>query len=349
MKCGIVTVYNSENSGSFLQAYAMSCAIRSMGHNAALVRQGFRGHSSTMPEHLKNVAKSLLRRDLPGVKRLRERRAAFHQACEKHLTIIEPAEKVDCLVLGSDVIWDITVPYFYNNRRFFWGTAFGDTKAVSYAPSLGFANKKELEANPFVRDALSNLTAVSVRDKTTKQLLQPYCDADIQLVCDPTYLIDRREYDKIAKPTDLSQFMFLYCYSRLSEADRREIQALAQKEGLKTVTFGNANKWCDINLAYDPLLFLSLYNNAEYIITDTFHGTVFATIYEKKFVVIKNDKPKVLDVLEMCGMSHKMTQTAQDISSVLHSDFDYETTRQRIQKERETSLRFLNEAIERCG
>ena len=348
MKCGIITVYNSENSGSFLQAYAMSRAIKNLGHNAAFVRQGFKGHSSTLPIHLKNVLKSLMKRDFLGAKLLKTRRAAFSEDCKKNLCIIDASEKADCLVLGSDVIWDLTVPYFRRNNKFFWGTGFGETKVISYAPSVGFAKEREFEAAGFVRGALSNMSAVSVRDKVSKKLLQPYCDKEIEIVCDPTYLVDRGEYDAIAKHTDLDNFIFLYCYGKLSEADRTAIQSLAKKEGLKTVTFGGANRWCDINLAYDPLLFLSLYDKAKYIITDTFHGTVFATIYEKRFAVIKNDKPKVLDVLEMCKMSDKMTETAEDIPAVLHSDFDYEATRLRIKKERGNGLNYLKNALERC-
>lgn len=348
MRCGIVTVYNSENSGSFLQAFAMSRAIKRVGHDAAFVRQGFKGHSSTLPVHIKNTVKSLLKRDFLGAKLFKPRRAAFRRACKTHLNVVSASEKVDCLVLGSDVIWDLTVPYFQRNNKFFWGTAFDDTKAISYAPSVGFARTEEFEKYPFVRDALSNMSAVSVRDKHSKELLQPYCDKEMQIVCDPTYLIDREEYDAIAKPTELDKFIFLYCYSKLSASDCEAIQTLAKKEGLKTVTFGGANRWCDINLAYDPLLFLSLYDKADYIITDTFHGTVFATIYEKKFAVIKNDKPKVLDVLEMCSMSDKMTCTSADIDAILHSDFDYDTTRKRIWEERENGLRYLNDALERC-
>ena len=349
MKCGIVTVFNSENCGSFLQAYAMSCAIKNIGHDAAVVRQGFKGHSSTFRRYLKNVVKSLLKRNFHGAKLMKMRREAFRYACRTHMAVVEPSEKFDCLILGSDVIWDLTVPYFYSNREFFWGTAFGDAKVISYAPSLGFAKSKDLGDVSFVRDAISNMSSVSVRDKISKQILQLYSDKEIRLVCDPTYLIPREEYDAIAKPTELSKFIFLYCYGKLSESDKQAIKKLAQEEGLKTVTFGSTNPWCDISLAYDPLLFLSIYDKADYIITETFHGTVFATIYEKKFAVIKNDKPKVLDVLEMCAMSDKMTNTADDIPTILHSDFNYEITRQKIQKERENGLRYLQDALESCG
>ena len=297
MKCGIVTVYNSENSGSFLQAYALSQTLKKNGNETAFVRQNHRDHSASLTNYLKLIAKAAIRGNFEGVKRLAIRRKAFQCACQ-HLQIVDELTAPSCCILGSDVIWDITVPFFRNHHSFFWGTQFKNSKVISYAASVGFAKEKDLEACSFVRSSLKNMQMVSVRDKTSKQLLQLYCDKEIQIVCDPTYLLDKEEYNAIAAPTDLRQFLFIYYYGKMTQEDRAAIQELAKKEGLKMVTFGNHNSWCDVSLAYDPLLFLSLYDKAEYIITNTFHGTVFATIYEKKFAVIKNDKPKVLNVLE---------------------------------------------------
>ena len=345
MKCGIVTVYNSENCGSYLQAYAMAKFLKSNGHEAVFIRQNFSDHSASRKNYYTKLMKTVLRGNLFGAKLLVQRRALFHQAIRQHLQIIEDAKGLDCCLLGSDVIWDVTGNLFGKHHRFFWGSQFQPTKVIAYAPSVGFAKKEELEKADFIRESLELMAAVSVRDETSKVLLQPYCDKEIQIVCDPTFLLDRVDYDAIARPTDLEKFIFLYCYGNLSVADREAIQVLAEREGLKTVTFGGFNIWCDMNLAYDPLLFLSIYDKADYIITNTFHGTVFSAIYEKRFAVVKNDKQKILNVLEMCGLSDKMTETAEDYATILQSDFDYETTRKNILRERTNSLRYLSGAL----
>jgi len=243
------------------------------------------------------------------------------------------------------VIWDVTGGLFRKHHSFFWGSQFHPTRVISYAASIGFSKKEDLEKVDFVRSSLEKMAAVSVRDEASQALLQPYCDKDIHLVCDPTYLIGREDYDAIAKPTDLKKFIFLYHYGNLPTADREALQAIAKSENLKIVTFGRDNTWCDLNLPYDPLLFLSIYDKADYIITNTFHGTVFSTIYEKRFAVVKTDKQKVLNVLKMCGLSDKMTETAADYDSILHSEFDYEMTRQNIARERMNSLQYLSQAL----
>ena len=344
MKCGIVTVYNSENCGSYLQGYAMAKFLQKNGHEAVFIRQNFSDHSASPRNYLTKLVKTLLRGNFTGAKLLAKRRALFRQAIDQHLTVVENADGLDCCLLGSDVIWDVTGDLFRNHHPFFWGTQF-PTKVISYAASIGFSKKEDLEKVNFIRASLANMAAVSVRDEASQELLKPYCDKDIHLVCDPTYLIGREDYNAIAKPTELNKFMFLYCYGDLPAADREALQAIAKAEGLKTVTFGSYNAWCDISLPYDPLLFLSIYDKADYIITNTFHGTVFSTIYEKRFAVVNNDKQKVINVLKMCGLSDKMTKTAADYDTILHSDFDYAMTRQNIARERANSLDYLDKAL----
>lgn len=345
MKCGIVTVYNSENCGSYLQAYALSRFLKKNGHEAVFIRQNFSDHSASRKNYLLKLVKTALRGNLAGAKSLAVRRKIFHKAIAKHLQIVETADGLDCCILGSDVIWDITEGLFRNRHTFFWGSQFCPTKVIAYAPSVGFAKKEHLEKMDFVTKSLGLMDAVSVRDVASLELLQPYCNKEIQLVCDPTYLIDRADYEAIAEPTELEKFIFLYCYGNLPAADREAIQAIAKAEGLKTVTFGNYNSWCDVCIPYDPLLFLSIYKKADYIITNTFHGTVFSTIYEKHFAVVKNDKQKVMNALKMCGLSDKMTESAADYATILHGEYDYETARQSILRERENSLRYLNKAL----
>lgn len=344
MKCGIVTVYNSENCGSYLQGYAMAQFLKKNGHEAVFIRQNFGDHSASRRNYLIRLTKMILRRKFLGARLMIKRRKLFRQAINQHMHVVKNAEGLDCCLLGSDVIWDVTGGLFRNHHSFFWGTQF-PAKVISYAASIGFSKKEDLEKVDFIRSSLENMAAVSVRDETSQELLKAYCDKEIHLVCDPTYLIGRADYDAIAKPTDLNKFIFLYCYGELPAEDREAIRGIAKAEELNIVSFGADNVWCDICLPFDPLLFLSIYEKADYIITNTFHGTVFSTIYEKRFAVVNNNKQKVLNVLKMCGLSDKMTQTAADYETILHSEFDYEMTQQDIARERMNSLQYLSQAL----
>lgn len=342
---GIVTVYGSENCGSFLQAYALQHSLQQLQKEVACVQYKFDDNPSAMKKFCLTCAKAILKGNFSMLSKTIQKRKNFKQAiCT--LRTVPASASIDCCVLGSDTVWDVSTSFFNNHHSFFWGLHFQNAKLISYAPSVGFSKQADIEKCDFIRDALSNMSSVSVRDQNSKELLQPYCDKEIQIVCDPTYLLDRSEYDAIAKPTDLENFLFIYYYGKMPADYKESIQNFAKENGMKTVTFGAANPWCDVVLAYDPLLFLSIYDKADYIITNTFHGTVFSTIYEKRFAVTKNEKPKILDVLRMCGMSDKMTGCAEDIPAILHSDFDYAVTRQNILQEREKGLQYLKTAIE---
>lgn len=344
MKCGIVTVYNSENAGSFLQAMAMTRAIQSMGHEAVCMYQGFSDHSASFRNYSRRLLGTIVKKGPSAARLLVQRRKLFRKA-HQLLTVETDAERIDCFLLGSDVIWDVKERFFRDHRDFFWGTGYAGARVISYAPSVGFAEAEDLERCGFVAEALSQMDAVSVRDVTSQRLLQPYSQRPVRVVCDPTLLIGPQEYEVLEKPTELEDFIFLYCYETISAEYTERIKAFAKARGLKTVTFGSSNPWCDLRLAYDPLLFLSLYRKAAYIVTDTFHGTVFSNIYEKKYVVLNNQKPKILDFLSLCQMSDKMTQTAEDLARILSSEYDYDTTWMILEKERENGLNYLKNAL----
>ena len=341
MKCGIITVYNSLNCGSFLQAYALSKTLEKCHHKNYILRRTLWDEIRVIIKRKVRYVVSVLRGVAFNNKTYRNFALGY-----KLLPITLDKKNIPYYILGSDTIWDVSDMYFRKRWETFWGMRFQNAKIISYAPSVGFAKAEDIEKCDFIREALGRMSAVSVRDETAKELLQPYCDKEIQVVCDPTYLLERAEYDAIAKPTDLKDFLFIYYYGKMPADYKEAIQRFAKQKGLKTVTFGSANLWCDISLAYDPLLFLSIYDKADYIITNTFHGTVFATIYEKRFAVIKNNKPKVQNALKLCAMSDKMTNTAEDISAILESEFCYEVTRQNILTEREKGLQYLKTAIE---
>ena len=344
MKIEIVTVYCSENSGSFLQAYALSRTLKKQGHEVVFIHHSFPDHAASYRNYLILLTKTALKGMFAGVKRLRDRRVAFKQAFAEHLQTVKAYDDVDCFVLGSDVIWDLKKPFFSKHRDLFWGTQFEGKKVISYAASVGFATEEDLD-DEFARAALDKMAHIAVRDEFTRNLLQPYTSKELEIVCDPTYLLNREDFDAIAKPIDLEKFIFIYCYGKLSSAEKLEILEFARKKGLKTVTYGNLNEWCDISLPYDPVQFLSLYAKADYIITNTFHGTVFATIYEKRFAVLRNDKPKVLNALKLCKLSDKMASKPEDVPQILESDFEYTEIRNVLSAERENGMRYLEKAI----
>ena len=344
MNYGVVTVYNSQNCGSYLQAYALTEYLCANGKQAACVSHNFADRGNSVLKTLRFIAINMLRGRVASALRPIQQNQAFKRAYRK-LKIEKQVDSVDCMVLGSDTVWDVATPYFKNHHDFFWGTAFPGKRIISYAPSIGYAKKEHLDACPWIADALKSMEKVSVRDTGALELLQPLCDKEISLVCDPTFLLDQEQYMQIATEVKEDNFIFLYYYGHMPEEDVKQLKELAARENLKIITFGSSNRWCGNNEPYDPLRFLGLYSKAKYVITNTFHGAVFAHIFRKKFAVLHSEKPKVIDLLARMGTSDKSTCGGRKVADILASDFDYEMIGKNIEKERETGMSYLKDVL----
>lgn len=345
MKCGIVTVYNSENCGSFLQAFALTKVIESMGYDPVCVKHSFGDRSSTNARYITNLAKLFLRGKYNGIKMLRGKRKAFRSAIE-NLRIEKNNDSFDCYILGSDTIWDLKSEFFNNHRSFFWGMDFGLKKIISYAASLGYADSNVIKNCEMVPKALERMAHISVREATGKKILKYYTDKEIQVVCDPTLLLTKETYEMLVSKTEYEDCIFMYYFGKMPKEYTDIIKRIAKNENLKTIIMGSGNEWCDISLPYDPLLLLGIMKSAKYVITNTFHGTAFSHIMEKRFAVADCGKVKVTDFLVRHGTLDKYFNNADDIEGILMSEFRYDAIREVMQEERECGFRFLKTAIE---
>lgn len=338
MKCCIVTVYNSPNCGSFLQAYALGKALDSIGVSVCY----YRIPNNEFPRFVKNTLRAIIKLDFKGLKNLIYQNKRFMDACS--LFRVTENKYMPVYILGSDTIWDIRNSRFYEMHDIFWGNVFNNSSIISYAPSIGAAEEQDFVNSAWVSGALNRMSAVSVRENEAKDMLQKYTGKEIQVICDPTLLLSENEYDAITKNVGMD-CIFLYYYGKVSAECRKALIDIADSYHLKIISFGNSNSWVDRTEPYDPIRFLELYRSARYIITNTFHGTVFAHIYHKRFAVIGTRKKKINDFLSRMGTSDKTAESASQIDGILHSDFNFSEIDNRIQTEKETGLAYLKNSL----
>ena len=347
MKCGIITVYQSENCGSFLQAYALMNAIESLGYDAYFPAHSFYDHSVSCLNLTKTYLKLFLKGNLKGVKFTRQRRKNFKKAL-KILKTCKQNAKLDTYFFGSDVIWDLSSFYFKNHADFFWGYRFKDVKKIAYATSVGFATQEQINENKWIPSALKEYSAIGVRDDQTKNCLKPLTDIEMEMVCDPTLLLKVEDYEKIAMPVEYENYILTYYYGKMEDSGVNVLKQIAKEENLKIIslTYSRDVPWADIVEAFDPLRFLSLIKNAKYVITNSFHGTVFSNIFNKKFVCFKiKHLQKATDFLQRYKMDDKQTDNGNAIRDILHSDYDYNTTQKLIEETRDKGIAFIKNAL----
>ena len=338
MKCCIVTVYNSQNCGSFLQAYALGKAVERIGFHACYYR---------IPNHesarlLSAAIRALLRLDFKAFKNLIDQNERFTDAYS--LFQVTENRQMPVYILGSDTIWDISNAKFYKMRAVFWGNVFNNSIIISYAPSIGTAAEQDFADSVWVSASLNRLSSISVRENRAKEIIQKYTEKKIQIVCDPTLLLSKNEYNEMAGNAG-TDCILLYFYGKVDNECKKVIMDIADKYQIEIISFGNSNTWADRNEPYDPIRFVELYRSARYIITNTFHGTVFAHIYHKRFAVIGRRKNKINDFLSKMGTGDKVTESASRISDILHSDYNFNEIDKRIYKEKELGFTYLRNSL----
>lgn len=323
MNIGIVTIYDAYNYGSFLQAFAMQEFLKLKGHEVVILDCSLSVKSIVSRKYL---AKSLKR------SMLKLRRFCAYRKDWKLLSIqhIRSISNLDVVIIGSDEVWNIDNESFEHVKQFY-GIDCRARRIITYGPSLGYATKDSYKLYPELIEAIKqNIGQFYVRDAFTEEFLKSFVNKKIKRVCDPTLLLYDR-WMEYAKTFSL-EYKYLVYYSYKDNTPFKDyIKRFAKEHNLKIVTVGFAYKWCDEQLIVTPREFLSLINQAQFVVTSTFHGTVFSSLLKKRFVVIHPavkvmDYLHLLDIKKLCTLENGYAA----FSNMLMEDIDYEAIEKKI-------------------
>ncbi len=261
---------------------------------------------------------------------------------------VQLCPKADYYITGSDQVWNIK----HNegiDTHYFWEGIKGEK--ISYASSIGNSSLTDEEKAVYPK-FLSKYKAVSVREESAKLCLHEIGIESEQLL-DPTFMLDRKEWNKFASPR-LVEEPYLCVYLPYNIADKDliylSIRKIATNKGLKVVTFSYSNrkdKYADITFCNaNPSVFLSLMSNADFIVTNSFHGTAFSVNLNKQFYVYMPSgfKTRIVSILELCGLENRAL--SDEITEVaLNEEIDYEPVNLVLEGERQRAIEFLRRAL----
>ena len=262
----------------------------------------------------------------------------------------------DIFITGSDVVW-AQYKGGINRIRFLDFTNRKSFKKIAYAPSFGrdWIPDENIKG---LKEMLSSFKYISVREKSSIKMLNDIGIENVEHVCDPTLLLTAEDWKKVEKKIEISgKFIFVYLLGK-SELQRKKIKELASEYNLKIVNIPHANedysvvdeKFGDLKINdCSPEQWIWLINNAEYIITDSFHGVVFSTIFNKKFIVTKREykediNNRMIDYLSTIDESDKFI----DITKIVNIDklnWDYNKINEKIKEFREKSINYLDKSL----
>lgn len=353
MKVCIVTVYDSINSGSYWQAYALGHVLEELGNEVFYYKRKKRGASSSVLEIIKQIGIRIKNDDLKRAISYFVQTKKFKDAV-KVFDVIGTCNKnlgdIDVFILGSDTIWNIEDKYFRKFKNVFWGDVFKDRTVVSYATSIG--NTSISMFNPIEKylDSLNRIKLISVRDEYTKEVITKIThERRPSLVCDPTLLLDSVYYHKIATiPETEGDYIFLYLFNPLNKVQSISLREFANNRKLKVI-YGTDK--CIIPylgkvVINSPQTFIDYMVGAKYVITDTYHGTVFSVNLNKSFIVINREKNKVNEFLSWVGLEDRLLSKDRNIANIIENDIDYNSVNKRIKDLRNYSLSFIEDILD---
>lgn len=343
MKIGIVTVYNTYNCGSFFQSYALCKTLKKMGNEVLFAKKKLDKNQRFLCRSLM-VVKHFFMKDFSSCKNILKTYFSYKKLRGQQ-KVTNKIGKQDLVVYGSDTIWNMDAANISTDWKKYWGYGV-KAKKVAYSASVGSTPEEKILGRKELVDCLSEFSGLALRDEHTYNIVKkalPERD-DLVRTVDPTMLLDASEYDAFDKGCKEKDFILFYIYQKLPENILKQVKDYAEKNGKKIIAFGNYD-WADIKLPAEPFSFISYYKKADFVVTNTFHGNMFAILFNKKFVNYGIGKKKVENLLAEFGLSHCLIDENADIPSVIEKPIDYSAVNEKIKEKRNESLKYIDSQI----
>lgn len=377
MKIGILTQPLHNNYGGLLQNYALQTVLKSMGHEVWTVNRIFpegplyREYASFTKRGIKKVLR------LKNSERLwlsrKERKfisantAAFVKNNISTTAAIDSTAQLakthqqysfDTYIVGSDQVWRPEYSPCITNYFLDFVENDKTIQKIAYAASFGndIWGLDEKETETCAR-LIKEFRAVSVREKSGVDLCKKHLSVKAENVLDPTMLLSKEEYIDLINKSVTSQSngnLFVYILDK-DTGKQKIVSSLAGETGLKPFELMPKSplelrdKKCRKTCIFPPVeQWLRSFMDAEFIITDSFHGTVFSIIFKKPFIVLANMErglDRFLTLLQLFGLEDRIildeNSNNMDFVSLYDKAISYPNLRTVLENNREKSYNFL--------
>ena len=358
MKVGIISMQRVYNYGSFMQSYALKKIIESLGHDCVFIdiKPGMQIVSTTKKQNrmvsiLKKCDRYALKR-IAHIWLIKKHKNDFPRALFRELGIssINTDEYCDVVVIGSDEVFNCTQPgkpFGYSSHLF--GQNVNAKKVISYAASFGYTTIERLDKyhiSEEIGEYLKDFKALSVRDKNSFEIVKKLSGIIPQVHMDPVIVGD---FDDRVQTPSMHNYLAIYAYSNRIN-DKKEIDAIrkfAHQHHLKIIGVGMYQVWCDENVMGEPFEIVGYIKNADYVVTDTFHGCVFSIKYKKKFAAFVRDsnRNKLIDLLSKFELQDRLVTDAKELATILNRDPDADKIEKTIELEKGRTIKYFKDNI----
>ena len=384
-KIGLAIVYDYPDYGSMLQALATQITLSKMGYDSEAINTDALKNSikrrkykyftenifdiTIINEKSKIISKKLKQKlNKNFAQKQAFRNAAFKKFKEEKFIESIPYKSWEQLtkacndyiavLVGSDQLWlPSNVAADYYTLSFVPSTI----KKISYATSFGIGSIPEKYKKTY-KKYLSRFEYLSAREISGQTIINKMTSRNVPLVCDPTLLLDEKQWNVVATSRRLIEEKYVFCYFMGDNPEQRDwARKLADKHNCKIVALLHLDQFIASDENYvdyapyniSPADFISLVKNAEYVCTDSFHGTVFSIIYSKDFFTFKRFNKKaslstntrIFSLLDRLKLSERLFTAKENIDTDLTIK-NYQEIQKGVSEFREKSIEYLKMAID---
>ena len=380
MKVGLSIVYEGNNYGMLLQAYATQYLIDNMGYETEIIgyrRKGLKGirlspgllidclvllnkrvkKKLAKEEVLDEIHKMNLEQRKSEAKRFARERLHDIHVCYGYDELVESAKKYNAVIVGSDQLWLPECVFgILRTLRF----VPDNVKKISYATSLG-VSKYPFYCRESARQFLRRFDCISVREEQGKAIINSLCDKEVSVVLDPTYMLTKRQWEHLLpNEREIHLPYVLFYFIGNNEMSKETAIKFAKDTGLYSVSILSDESYSDIDMSYadqiivgaGPERFVNLIRNAEYVLTDSFHGIAFSIINQKDFYAFyryssesSNSRNSRIDnILSTWKLEDRLAVSAFS-ENIAPTGIDYTKVDEILEQKRRESMLFLERAF----
>lgn len=367
---GIITIHKINNYGSVFQAYALQKACEDLGFKVEIIDYNFPNifHTSNKyveknasqpnePKWIKLLYACELKKQHKGIK-------TFVSKYE-HLSVKQynnPSEleievpQYDVYITGSDQLWN---PRYCNgDPAFMLHFAPDDAMKISYAASIG-ANFIPGELQPKYKLLLSRYAHIAVRENSGVEVIKKVVNKDATVVLDPTLLLNRQQWNKIATPKRLFKKKYILCYflnytfnafpyvEQLAEYMQKHTDYEIVRVARPPHKLGVPHTHYRVGAS--PEDFLALVRDAEMVLTTSFHGTAFAVNYGKPLFTVVQDRnasdSRQVSLMQNLGLNDQILTVKDSMPDKSLFSYDVRAVQEHLEILRQQSIMYLKNAL----
>jgi hypothetical protein len=360
-KIGVITFHRAINYGAVLQAYALYESLNKLGFKAVMIDyknphiERLYDPNPFYSNNMKRFLSAILTYSRRAKKnKIFEEFRTNNIILDKSLDLystesIKQLDSYDSFITGSDQVWNYIPSKF--DKAYFLDFVSDSRKKNSYAASFGFERIPDEYLDDY-KGLLADFNHISVREEQGVEIIKNLLNREAEIVIDPTMLLSKDDWVKISQDYKGKKNYILLYHIASSQSLFDFAINLSKQTNCEIIYISDAIRK-RINATYasaiSPQMFLGLFKNAKYIVTNSFHGTAFSINFNKLFFVEMLPPPaennsRLINILDTFDLRSR--QIVDGDNGNIFNEINYAMVNEKLELERRCSLDYLKRVLE---